>query len=466
MYGDDFAFEHDITQVVFSKARGVSALGRALPGLCLSSTCAKSYCIHKDPVTDGAQPFSQKALTYESPLVEASDLEWPEWSRWLNPPSRWSRRHFSDRSLSEVSLSDRSLSEASISSTHTGRYDFSTSLSSNTSLSSTETPTHVLGYEDKLEVSRKAVPGQAVEINSKTRNVPYNINNCLHPAKTGHTLWVGNLPHNATLQDLCDLFGTPKLQSIYLIQRTGCSFVNYSDNEGLQEAMRLVGARGPKIRDNNIVIREQASGSECTESTEGVSAATGSRNRYFICKSLTVADLEEAKRTGLWSTQIRNLEKFNEAFNTSENTYLVFSVNRMSCFYGVARLNSRFFEASTANVSAKEDKNMTALVTPTDEYMHAVDGLLIPAGQTVYDPLRGSQFWMAHDCPVVEPEVEKFTAPARITWITAADSTVAFSKTKSWKNKLNQNKPLKVARDGTEIEPGVARELCNLFSRA
>ena len=492
MYGDDFITENTVSQIVYSKARDVSVLHRALPGLCLSKGCIQG-CVH------GYQNYQNKSLiqeyepivnikAFDAPVLEFTDAEWPEWSQWQKPRSNWSERSRSIDSIGSTDTSDTafsSVSQSLYSETESeaetlNESSFNVSGNSgllNSNLSSLFNlarynikPASAKPLAQKPAVHTKSVKSVRKSSDSTTSISPskqgsYSTNNCLHPAKSGHTLWVGNLPHNAELEDLCNLFGTPKLQSIYLIQRTGCAFVNYIDAKGLKEGFEIVERRGSKIRENSIVVREQQP--QNVESTEIAqpTSAKGAKNRYFICKSLTVADLEEAQHTNMWSTQIRNLSKFNEAYETSQNTYLVFSVNRMSCFYGVARLESTFEEAQELNAAAKDDRSQMALVTPTESFLHKKDGVLVPAGQTVFDPLRGSQFWMAHDCPVEEPQVEKFTSPAKIRWITVPNSSVPFSKTKSMKNILNQNKPLKVARDGTEIDPAIAKTLCELFEQ-
>lgn len=299
-----------------------------------------------------------------------------------------------------------------------------------------------------------------------------------HPAKTGFAVWVGNLGPKTTLLDLRTLFGTPDLQSIYLIQRTGCAFVNYNSKEGLDSGLQAFRARGGKLHDHDILVKAQI-----TEEGSALAPSTNTQAsnedhpishetpeppslRYFICKSLLVDDLELAKKTGQWSTQLRNKERFNEALRTSKSTILVFSANRTSAFYGIARLDSPFEDSKgeTASELKKEAAVPEPEIKHTPMILHPEDGKVIPEGTTVLDPLRGSQFWKVSGCQCIEPEVEKWTAPAKITWLSSTNSIVPFSKTRQLKNSLNMNKPIKVARDGTELDPEVGKLLCQMFN--
>lgn len=420
--------------------RNLNSLARALPGLLLSEKKSQNDVPKTDP--EALKPrnllelhgkhlpskvdivpldpylFSEQTWkplelpALKSKIVEdasaieivESEIEWPDLTRWLRPRS--------EGSLSTVSISD--------------------SLCSNESTFS--------------------IP----------ENETYQTSECPQPVKSGHTLWVGNLPQNASLDDLRNIFGTPDLQSIYLIQRTGCAFVNYNTEQSLLDAMAIFNDRGGKINNQPIVIKHQA---QKKAEDSGKTSAEGSRNRYFICKSLTIDDLELARENSEWSTQIRNMPAFNQAFHTSENVYLVFSVNRTSCFYGIAKLESPFTNSTDTNANEdKEDIENVFFITPTNGYTHPDDGIEILSGRNVYDSLRGSQFWMADNCPIEESVGERFTAPASVRWLSTAENQVSFSKTKHLRNCLNQNKPIKVARDGTEIDPGVGSELLALFN--
>ncbi|KAI0662003.1 YT521-B-like domain-containing protein [Cubamyces menziesii] len=62
--------------------------------------------------------------------------------------------------------------------------------------------------------------------------------------------------------------------------------------------------------------------------------------RYFILKSLTQFDLDLSVEKGLWATQHHNEGILDQAFRTSKEVYLIFSVNKSGEFYGYAKMAS------------------------------------------------------------------------------------------------------------------------------
>ena len=381
-----------------------------------SSISSESCCHHKEWL--------------DVPELSDSDVEWPDFSRWTRRPSS------SASTLTDAPL-DRAPEVA----------DLEPGIVANAGEPLAKKPVP----ETSSAAAKPAPPSTGTALSA------------LHPAKTGFALWVGNLSPRTTLPDLCELFGSPDLQSIYLIQRTGCAFVNYTDRAALEQGMALVGSRGPRLHEHDLVTKPQVGDDKPSDTV--TPGAYGAPTRYFVCKSLTVGDLDQAKKSGRWSTQLRNRDRLNEAFRTSENTLLVFSANRTSAYYGIARLDAEFAEESVESSAAPATPAPGAApqVTPTTAHACAYDGVPIPAGELVLDPLRGSQFWKVAGCACVEPEVEKWTAPAAITWLSSPDAVVPFTHTRQLKNSLNDNKPIKVARDGTEIDPAVGRQLCALF---
>lgn len=55
-------------------------------------------------------------------------------------------------------------------------------------------------------------------------------------------------------------------------------------------------------------------------------------SRYFIVKSCNRENLEISVQQGVWATQRSNEAKLNEAFESSENVILIFSINRTQRF--------------------------------------------------------------------------------------------------------------------------------------
>jgi hypothetical protein len=60
--------------------------------------------------------------------------------------------------------------------------------------------------------------------------------------------------------------------------------------------------------------------------------------RYFILKSLTEYDLDLSVQKNTWATQRHNQDILNQAFRTSKDVFLIFSVNKSGEFYGYARM--------------------------------------------------------------------------------------------------------------------------------
>lgn len=137
--------------------------------------------------------------------------------------------------------------------------------------------------------------------------------------------------------------------------------------------------------------------------------------RFFIIKSSNPENIVLSKTKGVWATLPQNQIKLSEAFRSSENVILVFSAKESGKFSGFARL-----------------------ATGVDRSISPVHWV-VPAELT--------------------PNLLKGTF--RIDWICRND--LPFSFTTSLYNPWNCNKPVKIARDGQEVEPRVGEKLCRLF---
>ncbi|KAH8981893.1 YT521-B-like domain-containing protein [Lactarius akahatsu] len=60
--------------------------------------------------------------------------------------------------------------------------------------------------------------------------------------------------------------------------------------------------------------------------------------RYFILKSSTQYDLDLSVQKNIWATQRHNEEILDQAYRTSKDVFLIFSVNKSGGFYGYARM--------------------------------------------------------------------------------------------------------------------------------
>jgi hypothetical protein len=98
-----------------------------------------------------------------------------------------------------------------------------------------------------------------------------------------------------------------------------------------------------------------------------------------------------------------------------------------------------------------------------------------PPGRIIDDSARGTIFWEVESSgdenddtrseKSVEPdeseEGQSFGKPFRIQWVST--ERVPFHRTRGLRNPWNANREVKIARDGTEIEPTIGRKLIQLF---
>ncbi|KAL1999750.1 hypothetical protein VTN02DRAFT_4067 [Thermoascus thermophilus] len=339
------------------------------------------------------------------------------------------------------------------------------------------------------------------------------------PKQSGHALWVGNLPPGASVVDLKDHFSrdaTDDIESVFLISKSNCAFVNYKTEAACTAAMtrfhdsrfqgvRLVcrlrrGLAGPGSSTNPAAAsvsqssrieedkKNQADDEDNTEAPEsgpaGDAAARGTQaplprvpERFFIVKSLTVEDLELSRQSGIWATQTHNEANLNRAYESADNVYLIFSANKSGEYFGYARMISPINDDEALEMPARPDHIYTEPevlnVTPTEATATA------PKGRIIDDSARGTIFWEADSSEdeddgtkseksveeaaedVTGPGTQSFGKPFRIEWLST--ERVPFYRTRGLRNPWNANREVKIARDGTEIEPSVGRKLTQLF---
>ncbi len=176
------------------------------------------------------------------------------------------------------------------------------------------------------------------------------------PKQSGHALWVGNLPPGTNVVDLKDHFSrdaTKDIESVFLISKSNCAFVNYRTEAACAAAMsrfhdsrfrgvRLVcrlrrnsttstpgvpsgpaasfppAANEPQKHASSTMAEEESTHDE-ERATTAESSKEGDRpakasDKFFIVKSLTVEDLELSVRNGIWATQAHNETALNKAF--------------------------------------------------------------------------------------------------------------------------------------------------------
>jgi len=176
------------------------------------------------------------------------------------------------------------------------------------------------------------------------------------PKQSGHALWVGNLPPGTTVVALKDHFSrdaTKDIESLFLISKSNCAFVNYRTEASCTAAMhrfhdsRFNGVRlvcrlrrsstpasgiptGPSalqpannsppkspLEVDGVHTDANSGGSPTRGSGDGPKEGVTAKERYFIVKSLTLQDLESSVRNGIWATQSHNEEALNKAYEVS-----------------------------------------------------------------------------------------------------------------------------------------------------
>ncbi|KAL5121787.1 hypothetical protein ACEQ8H_000002 [Pleosporales sp. CAS-2024a] len=348
------------------------------------------------------------------------------------------------------------------------------------------------------------------------------------PKQSGHALWVGNLPPGTTIMALKDHFSreaTNDIESLFLISKSNCAFVNYRSEASCTAAMhRFHDCRFNGVR---LVCRLRRSSASTSGVPTGPSAMAGSQqtnaslpqspsadgaavenvqdgptddspcrdvdvnsgtssspNRYFIVKSLTLQDLELSVRNGIWATQSHNEDVLNQAFRSTQNVFLIFSANKSGEYFGYARMTSAILEDSSQMISsAPKPENMNMLdATDVPKSILTCATEWAPRGKVIDDSARGTIFWEAElsetetDNDVADKEdramdadaensvvAQSWGKPFKIEW--CSTQRLPFYRTRGLRNPWNANREVKIARDGTELEPSVGDRLVAMFHR-
>ncbi|XP_039963257.1 YTH domain-containing protein 1 [Bactrocera neohumeralis] len=136
---------------------------------------------------------------------------------------------------------------------------------------------------------------------------------------------------------------------------------------------------------------------------------------FFLIKSNNADNVAIAKNKNVWATLPQNEANLNQAFKESRNVLLIFSVNESGKFAGFARMSSQ----------SRRDLSHPAWVLPPSISPKALGGII------------------------------------ELDWICRKE--LSFNCTSHLYNTWNESKPVKIGRDGQEIEPKVGSELCRLF---
>ncbi|KAI1369411.1 hypothetical protein F5Y08DRAFT_325418 [Xylaria arbuscula] len=344
------------------------------------------------------------------------------------------------------------------------------------------------------------------------------------PRQSGHAIWIGNLPPQADLMNLVQHIcrEATGLESLFLIAKSNCAFANFKDEASCVSAqqklhdskfqnVRLVsrlrkntveGSSGQTAPTGPAAISSsaQSASPETTSSsspekpadlpatkeagvnTKSTPVATGSqqRDKFFILKSLTVEDLDLSVQNGVWATQSHNEETLNEAFGVVDNVYLIFSANKSGEYFGYARMISQINDDPAAAIEfAPRAQATNSMDLPKAIPTQATESC--PRGRIIDDSARGTIFWEVErdeadgvsDAVSEDSETRSthdgdgaqkaWGKPFKLEWLST--TRLPFYKTRGLRNPWNSNREVKIARDGTELEPTVGRKLIGLFAR-
>lgn len=160
------------------------------------------------------------------------------------------------------------------------------------------------------------------------------------PRQSGFAMWVGNLPPHATVIDLKDHFSrgaTQDIDSVKLISKSNCAFVNYKTQVSCEQAMhrfhdtrfhgsRLVCRLRKTVESLETDMQNSPASALSPTDPDGWgldgarpfspenSPAEASEDKFFVLKSLTLVDLVMSTNSRLWATQPHNEDILNKAF--------------------------------------------------------------------------------------------------------------------------------------------------------
>lgn len=316
--------------------------------------------------------------------------------------------------------------------------------------------------------------------------------------------------------DLKDHFSrdaTNDIESVFLIAKSNCAFVNYRTEAACVAAMtrfhdsRFHGVRlvcrlrrgttstsatstpesaeplstesslsPPTTQEADEPVSPTIARSQSEQNTEGTgppapTAGEKVPEKYFIVKSLTAQDLEASVRNGIWATQSHNENSLNRAYEQAENVYLIFSANKSGEYFGYARMASAISGEPVSLSSAPASEEAPADTAGSPQSIPTPATATAPKGRIIDDSARGTIFWEADHEEDDEGSPDKASGTSgqnwgkqfQIEWLST--NRLPFYRTRGLRNPWNANREVKIARDGTELEPSVGRRLVQMFHR-
>ncbi|TQV95774.1 hypothetical protein IF1G_05603 [Cordyceps javanica] len=338
-----------------------------------------------------------------------------------------------------------------------------------------------------------------------------------------HAIWIGNLPPQTELMSLvhhvCEL--APGLQSLFLISKSNCAFANFKEDKTSTEAQKAI--HESKFQSVRLVCRLRKNSTEAAAPENQIVIAAGTsnptspvlagdlheefkspqvekpdpleaieahvdkkdaatyahRDRFFVLKSLTREDMEHSVKTSVWATQSHNEALLNNAFKSTDNVYLIFSANKSGEYFGFARMTSEINQDPDAAIQfAPQNQSANESELPQPVSIEAKGN--IPKGHIIDDSARGTMLWEIEgnetegeaedegenmgnkNAEDAEEDLQTWGKPFNLQWLSIVP--LPFYRTRGLRNPWNSNREVKIARDGTELEPSVGRRLIGLMN--
>jgi hypothetical protein len=167
---------------------------------------------------------------------------------------------------------------------------------------------------------------------------------------------------------------------------------------------------------------------------------------------------------------------------------LIFSANKSGEYFGYARMSSAISEDSTQVFSSLPRNEPPVEVADAPKVIPTEATEFAPRGHVIDDSARGTIFWEAdrsdeedeapkedglraseiaadqNPSPTEEQSGQQtWGKPFKVEWVST--NRLPFYRTRGLRNPWNANREVKIARDGTELEPGVGSRLLQMFHR-
>ncbi|KXS12404.1 hypothetical protein M427DRAFT_396941 [Gonapodya prolifera JEL478] len=209
-------------------------------------------------------------------------------------------------------------------------------------------------FPPQVDVSRSGAPYQAeyAQGGYDGQQGPPQSKSRFHDPRL--SVWVGNVPPDTSSQELYNFFGDVDVESIYVVPKSRCAFLNLYNEDQVIDVVRRY--HESVFRNGRILLRPQkespryaaayrqdpslGGGSSLGPASAQFRGSSRSPSNYLPSPAgtpgSTYQQLPGQPVVPQWSTQLKNAAALNEAFDMCETVYLAFSVNGSRSFFGYA----------------------------------------------------------------------------------------------------------------------------------